>query len=218
MIEGGNRVNSIQIFWSLIFIYTAFSKINPKIRYALLSIYLICITAFSINSFKLWEYGISLLDNQTISFISLTGKSKENTIIASGILSFTIPYQVYYYKNGDFGRENVEVLPVTFNYLAGPEKSDKQVRMIDCNYYNGNLSIRKIDNNASLSIDPYNLKYSEMIKNNVKSVVRGYDLIEIKFAPGCGLENNNLVYYDGIGWRKIVGKGLCNAVNLRRRK
>jgi hypothetical protein len=42
-----------------------------------------------------------------------------------------------------------------------------------------------------------------MIKNKVKSVVRGYDLIEIKLEPGCGLENNNLVYYDGIAWEKI---------------
>jgi hypothetical protein len=204
MIEGGNRVNSIQIFWLLIIIYTVFSKINPKITYPLLLIYLICMTAFSLNSFKLWQYDISLPDNQTISFISLTEKSKENTIIVTGILSFIIPYQVYYFKYGDFGKENIEVLPVSLNYLAGPVKGDKQVRMIDCDYSKGDLSIRKIDNNAMLSIDPYNLKYSDIIKNRIKSFVRGYDFIKIKFENGYGSKNKNLVYYDGIAWNQII--------------
>jgi len=203
MIEGGNRVNSIQIFWSLIFIYANTAKIKPGIRSALLLFYFICMISFSIYSFTLWQYGVSLLNNQTVSFISSAEKSNENTIIAAGILSFTIPYQAYFTKHGDFGKENIEVLPITFNYLSGPVSGDKQVKMIDCNYCDGDLVVRKIDSNASLSIDPYNLKYSAMIKNKVKSEVRGYDLIEMNLASEDGLKSKNVVYYDGIGWKGI---------------
>jgi hypothetical protein len=75
--------------------------------------------------------------------------------------------------------------------------------MIDCNYRDGDLTVRKIDCSASLSIDPYNIKYSKMIKNKVRSEVRGYDLIEINLVSVDGLKNKNLVYYDGIGWKGI---------------
>jgi len=200
-IEGGNRINSIQILWSLIIIFIIFSKINQKTASVLLMIYLILMTAFSIYSFKLWKDDSYLLDNQTTSFISFTEKSNENTLIVTGILSFTIPYQVYYYKHGDFGKENTEVLPVSFNYLAGPVKSDKKVRMIDCNYYNGDISIWKTCDNAMLSIDPYNLKYSGNIKKQIKSSIRGYDFIEIKLESGS--INKYLVYYDGVIWNRI---------------
>jgi hypothetical protein len=146
---------------------------------------------------------MSLLDDQTKSFISLIGKSNVNTVIVSGILSATIPYQVYYCKYNDFGKENVEVLPISFNYLFEPSQNDKYMRMIDCNNYNNKLLIRRINENAMMWIDLFCHDISVKMETITQSSVRGYDAIELKLEPGYKSKNKFLVYYDGITWNQI---------------
>ena len=94
-------------------------------------------------------------------------------------------------------------MPTTFNYLFGPTKRDKQVRMINCNYFDGDVTIRKIDYNAMLWVDLSNLNYPGIIKNKIKSPIRGYDYIQINLEPGYRPPFKNLVYYDGLIWRRI---------------
>ena len=203
MIEGGSRVNSVQIFWSFIIIYIVFTKINTKIKYPLLLIYALSMIAFSVHSFSKWQYDDSLIFDQAKSLISFAGQSLNNEVVVAGILSFVIPYQVHYCKYNDFGRENIEVLPVSFNYLIGPAESDKKVRMINCNYYKNDLVISKIADNVVLSIDLNNLKYSSFIKNKNKSPIRGYDTIGFNLEPSYRFSFKKLMYYDGLTWNWI---------------
>jgi len=166
-------------------------------------IYSLCLIAFSIHSFSKWQYDDSLLFNQTKSFISFAGQSINDNVVVAGILSFVIPYQVYYCKYNDFGKENIEVLPVSFNYLIGPSESDKKVRMINCNYYKNDLVISKIANNVILSIDVNNLMYSSFLQYEIKSPIRGYNTIGFNLEPIYRFSHKKLIYYDGLTWNWI---------------
>lgn len=206
-LEGQNRINSIQIFWVMVLFYYFSSKVLGKKKYllwVLLILYCIVNANYSIDYLKKNKFLNQIYYSQAIEFNRFTSSHNCQSVILTGYLAHIIPYESYFIEHGTFGKKNVTVAPSTYFYNAISVSSFMENGpVVSCFMEGDQVTIKRISDFVVLRyfVENENVISFNLIED-LKSDVRGSDLIKYRIPPEFIQNKSCFLYYDGCKWNE----------------
>lgn len=202
---GGNRINSIIIFWFFIAAFIFISKLQSKIIYVFISVYLISILFFSTQQTIMLNNNCNYrLDRvKALSqFIKNVEKKKTLIVISEG--TYLYSYEVYFYCNNNFGIEKrIQHFPFRY-FFQNRDLKYSSVPLVNGYLRNDTLKIFTASNLLSIFSDINKLKdYHIKILKETDSLGRGISEI-VALLPKYYSRDNFNFYLDNVnGWIKL---------------
>ncbi|MDP4174581.1 MAG: hypothetical protein Q8933_11460 [Bacteroidota bacterium] len=206
-LEGQNRINSVQIFWAMVLFYYFSSKVVGKRKYllwALLILYSIVNANYSIDYLKKNRFLNQIYYKQALEFDHFTSSLNGQSVILTGYLAHIIPYESYFIEHGTFGKKNVTVAPSAYFYNAiSVNTFKKNGPVVSCLMEGDQVTIRRISDFVVLRyfVENENSLSFNLIED-LKSDVRGSDLIKYRIPHEFMQNKSCFLYYDGCKWNE----------------
>ena len=205
--EGGNRLNSLLIYWSYITL-TLIVLLKYSKGIILFVIFLIFINLSSLTFVFNNNLNILKIQKEKIENL-IKQKEKYNNelyvFISPDIV--LLPYQMYFYKNNDFGKINLNYFP--FHYRALVSYLDGiRDNKIDCSLSGNDIKVSVKMKNIFLKVDNREvneIKSKYKILNTVESNeerIDTYKTLTVRL-PEDFYSNYKLIFFDGESWKFI---------------
>lgn len=197
----GTRINTVQIFWLIVIIFLISIWIIKLARYKsiLLSIVILFNLAnfvYSINK----ELRISTITNKRIAMFDKEFQDSEVFIIACPDI-LLLPYQLFYFRNGIFGKELMYKSSIHFRTIRGEQDAIEENK-VRCNLFLDQIEVKSTKLDIYLHFDELNEEENSRITNLIPSLSgRGYGVIN--YIPGLIEAHKKLVYFDGKEWIEL---------------
>ncbi len=201
---GSQRINSIYIFWIVIFLY--FGLLQSRYQYKKLTLVIILIIFYSLSLIKFVDNYkiITIYQNNMKRLVNCIDNTKINYVLGATD-TYLADYELYYYKNKDFGcQSNIKLSPYVY-YSALLE--------LDVNNFI-NKVVRTELNGRTIKLRSFKpLIYLETVKsdNHDCKIIstkpspsgRGYSEITYELPKWLDLNKTKLIYFDGKDWKQL---------------
>ncbi len=207
---GGQRINTIYIYWAFIILSISFITVNEFKKYFLI----IAAVILSLYIYKFIQYSDFILQNnkQLYSYDKLNNKFRDSrfaTVAAiSGYEGMFINYQYFYFKNGKFGQfYNNSFTSVFIN----KDLFDKDIylynkKIISVKLNNNLITVRSLEKLAYIEFNTteiVKIKPLVIISSIPSPTGRGFSEITYELPKNLDLNNTKLIYFDGLEWKVL---------------
>ncbi len=201
---GGGRINSIYLFWAVIFFYFII-KDEQKIVNGLLTV-LVFIYFFA-NIYKSFST-IYFINNYEKKVELLKEKNKElNFKLFILVNDEALVYQYYYLMHNKFGKDTVNLYSNIYlaTDLTDPDKFTSLQKDIKVNINKDTITIKTINDKKYLYNKKDRLKDDKLklIKSEKAINERGYYKMEYKLNDNIIKDKYKFVYFDGLAWQVL---------------
>ena len=193
-----NRINTIQLLLFSIILFFLLRRKNVNIKYymggILFIIFLNIIEIFSLISFQKGLKDIQY--NQASEYLKV---QEENKTVAIAFYSFYLPYQTYFERNKNFGKDSLKMLPLSYSFLIEGNSFQDNIK-ISCSEKNDTLYIKnEEDPYIRIDVEKYmpgseNYMY---LQNNI-NYNKGFKSLALPLSDKDRSEK--YIYYNGKKW------------------
>lgn len=201
--SGGGRINSIYLFWVIIFLYFV---INDAKKHATTLLVILVLIYFFANIYKTFST-INFINNSVKKLVLLKEKEKELKYKLFILINYeTLEYQYYYFVHKKFNKDTVNLYSTTYltTGLTDPDIFEHLQKEIKANITNDTITIKTLTNKIYLFNEDWkNDKNLILISKKTSDNGRGYSELKFKLSNKLNLNEYKLVYFDGLAWQVL---------------
>ena len=205
--EGGNRLNSILVYWFYIgvafFVILKYSKFKIFIIILLISLNLFGMISYLRNDLNYLEIQKEKISN--LSKLDRKYGSKLYVLIAPDIA--LLPYQLYFFNHNEFGKSDLNYSPINIRALVSSLDGLK-TKKITCSLKGDSIFVSVILKNIFLKINAKEInevtsKYTIVdLAKSKEERDNTYRSLNISISDSF-LSSSKLIFFDGENWKYI---------------
>lgn len=193
----GGRINTIQVIIFVVLLFLLQKRLS-KNTYYIIVVFILIVNIFSTILFFNVEKESQKYNKEIMEELSSVVGQNTFVLVKHNFNFVTVRYELYFLRNGRFGREEINSSPISYFDLNGFVYMHKKEK-VRCKKNNNIITITAVDERVALWDQNLYENSNVVVRKREKDKSgRGYS--EIKFIIPEKFRNSKMIYYNGERW------------------